>query len=174
MANHNKSEQIIASRLTWGSVAFDALPNAIPLAIIMVVIMMEKCTLKLISTYHFQSFIEIYKKPYFNAIFYHLLVKVDKFTYLLLIGNYKKNCTLREIVNMLTPKTELYEGTNRSSLKETPEPRGSILEPLTNNEKGTIYINVSGLYGSISWMVNFDRFLLCSAPCCCSSPFWIV
>ena len=140
----------------------------------MVVIMMEKCTLKLISTYHFWSFIKMYKKPYFNAIFYHLLVKVDKFTYLLLIGNYQKNRTLREIVNMLTLKTELYGGTNRSSLKKKPESRGSILEFLMKNEKGTIYINESGLHSSISWIVNFDRFLLRSTPCCCIFPFWIV
>ena len=140
----------------------------------MVVIMMEKCTLKLISTYHFWSFIKMYKKPYFNAIFCHLLVNVDKFTYLLLIGNYQKNRTLRETVNMLTLKTELYGGTNRSSLKKKPESRGSILELLMKNEKGTIYINESGLYSSISWTVNFDRFLLRSTPCCCIFPFWIV
>ena len=65
IANYNKPEQIIASRLICGLVAFDALPNAIPLAFIMVVIMMEKCTLKLISTYHFWSFIEIYIKNTF-------------------------------------------------------------------------------------------------------------
>ena len=123
-----------------GLVDFDALPNAIPLAIIMVVVMMEKCTLKVISKHHFWSFVEIYKKPNFNAIFHHLLVKVNKFTYLLLIGNYRRNCTLREIVNMLTPKTELYGGTNRSSLKKTPESRVSNFgTPNKQRERHNLY-----------------------------------
>ena len=41
---------------------------------------------------------------------------------------------------------ELYGGTNRSHLKKTPESRVSKTDPLTNNNKNTIYINESGLY----------------------------
>ena len=53
------------------------LPNASPFAILKVVIMMEKCTLELISTYHFGSSLK-----------------------------YLKNSTLKDFMNMLTLKTD--------------------------------------------------------------------
>ena len=52
---------------------------------------------------------------------------------------------------------ELYGGTNCSPLKNTPKSRGAQngppfkneMDPLTNNQKNTIYINESGLYSLI-------------------------
>ena len=44
---------------------------------------------------------------------------------------------------------ELHGGTNRSSSLRASGSRGSKTDPLTNNEKNTIYINESGLYSLI-------------------------
>ena len=52
---------------------------------------------------------------------------------------------------------ELYGGTNCSPLKNTPKSRGAQngppfkneTDPLTNNQKNTIYVNESGLYSLI-------------------------
>ena len=44
---------------------------------------------------------------------------------------------------------ELHRGTNRSSSLRASGSRGSKTDPLTNNEKNTIYINESELYSLI-------------------------
>ena len=44
---------------------------------------------------------------------------------------------------------ELHRRTNRSSSLRASGSRGSKTDPLTNNEKNTIYINESGLYSLI-------------------------
>ena len=44
---------------------------------------------------------------------------------------------------------ELHGGTNRSSSLRASGSRGSETDPLTNNQKNTIYINESGLYSLI-------------------------
>ena len=71
--------------------------------------MMEKCTLELISTYHFGSSLK-----------------------------YLKNCTLKDFMNMLTLKTDRgsmsYIGGQIVLCYKTPEFRGSKTEPPRNND----------------------------------------
>ena len=62
---------------------------------------------------------------------------------------------------------ELYGGTNCSPLKNTPKSRGpqngppfkNEMDPLTNDQKNTVYINESGLYSLILLIRAFKRWV---------------